>query len=157
MSDGVGSELIELSKYRQVIVFTHRLSFLGILIGKSKEIHEICIREEPWGAGEPSDFLITEKKPSNALNRLKDEQLACAKKTLNSHGKIAYAEKAKAICRDFRILIERIVELELLSNVVQRHRPDIKTKGVLSCNTYISAIASSHFSQVTAFFIARIY
>jgi energy-coupling factor transporter ATP-binding protein EcfA2 len=120
--------LIELSLDRQVIVFTHRLSFLGILCDKSNP-DMVYIRHEPWGAGEPGDVPLFAKKPENALKKLRDERLSQAKKTLEEHGSEAYYPLAKSICSDFRILVERIVELVLLGDVIQRHRRAVNTKG----------------------------
>jgi energy-coupling factor transporter ATP-binding protein EcfA2 len=120
--------LIALSADRQVLVFTHRLNFLGILSDKaSPEI--ICIRNESWGAGEPGDVPIFAKKPEKALSKLRDECLARAEKALNVEGYELYYPLAKAICSDLRILLERIVELDFLADVVQRHRKEVHTKG----------------------------
>jgi len=120
--------LVELSKNRQVIIFTHRLSFLGILDSKaSPEI--VCVRQEPWGTGEPGDVPIYGKKPDGALTNLLNDRLKRAAKILNSDGTEAYYPLAKAICSDFRIIVERIVEFVLLSDVIQRHRREVKTQG----------------------------
>ena len=56
--------MIELSKTRQVIVFTHRLSLLGQLNEKcdSKLIKIIGIRKEHWGAGEIGETPLFAKK-----------------------------------------------------------------------------------------------
>jgi energy-coupling factor transporter ATP-binding protein EcfA2 len=119
---------IQLSADRQVIVFTHRLTFLGIMCDKSNP-ETICIRNEPWGSGEPGDVPLFGKKPDAALRKLYDERLMQAEKTLLKKGSEAYYPLAKAICSDFRILVERMVELVLLADVVQRHRRAINTKG----------------------------
>jgi len=120
--------LIDLSAERQVIVFTHRLSFLGILCDKSNPA-VVCIRQEPWGAGEPGDVPLFGKKPESALKKLRDERLSQAAKMLKDHGSETYYPLAKAICSDFRILVERMVELVLLADVIQRHRRAINTMG----------------------------
>jgi len=120
--------LIKLSATRQVIVFTHRLSFLGILESKaSPEV--ICVRHEPWGAGEPGEVPIYGKAPEKALNNLLNSRLASAARTFNEDGSEAYYPLAKAICSDFRIIVERIVEFVFLADVIQRHRRDVMTKG----------------------------
>ncbi|MDP3285912.1 MAG: AAA family ATPase, partial [Desulfobacterales bacterium] len=120
--------IIELSADRQVIVFTHRLSFLGILCDKSNP-DVVCIRNESWGTGEPGDIPMFGKKPDKALKKLHDERLPQAEHSLQEHGSEAYYPLAKSICNDFRILVERIIELVLLADVIQRHRRDINTKG----------------------------
>jgi hypothetical protein len=121
--------IIELSCNRQAIIFTHRLSFLGILCEKS-EPNVICVRSEQWGVGEPGDVpLIGQKNPDRAMKKLRDERLAQAEKVLNENGSEFYYPLAKSICSDFRILVERIVEFVLLADVIQRHRRDVQTKG----------------------------
>lgn len=120
--------LIALSVDRQVLIFTHRLSFLGILSDKATA-ETICIRQEPWGAGEPGDVPIFGKKPDNALKKLRDERLPQAKKILTGEGNESYYPLAKAICSDLRILVERIVELVFLADVIQRHRRTVNTAG----------------------------
>jgi energy-coupling factor transporter ATP-binding protein EcfA2 len=120
--------LIELSAKRQVIIFTHRLSFLGILCDKSNP-DTVYIRNEPWGTGEPGDVPLFGKKPDKALKKLRDERLAQAENILQEQGSEAYYPLAKSICTDFRILVERLVELVLLADVIQRHRRDVTTKG----------------------------
>ena len=121
--------LIELTEDRQVIVFTHRLSFLGIINDKADSLCQVNIRTEPWGSGEVGEIPIFGKKPEKALNGLKNGRLATAKKVYFEQGYDAYYPLAKAICSDFRILLERIVELYFLADVVQRHRRAINTMG----------------------------
>lgn len=122
--------LIELSADRQVIVFTHRLSFLGIMCDHADgEIHEVHIRREPWGTGQPGEVPIFGKKPDKALNSLKGERVARARKVYETEGSDAYYIHAKSICSDFRILMERLVETVFLADVVQRHRRSVNTLG----------------------------
>jgi len=128
--------LIELSADRQVIIFTHRLSFLGILCDKG-DPDIVCIRSEPWGTGEPGDVPLFGNKPDGALRKLRDERLSQAENTLQEYGSEAYYPLAKSICTDFRILVEQIVELVLLAGVIRRHRRDITTKGKIE---YLSKI-----------------
>ncbi|MDD2309196.1 MAG: AAA family ATPase [Desulfuromonadaceae bacterium] len=119
--------LIMLSATRQVLIFTHRLSFLGILNDKaSPDI--VCIRHEPWGTGEPGEVPLFGKNPEGVLKVLRDERLKQAEKVLKQDGSEAYYPLAKGICSDFRILIERIVELVFLADVIQRHRREVHTK-----------------------------
>jgi hypothetical protein len=130
--DKLVKRLVELSKVRQVIVFTHRLSLLSSLIDvgtkENVEPTEICIRAEAWGKGEPSETSFFAKKPDKAINNLKNDRLAKAKKILLEKGRVEYDYLAKGICSDFRILLERIIESELLSDVVVRFRRSVITK-----------------------------
>jgi len=123
--------LIELSKTRQVIVFTHRLSLLGQLNDKcdSNPIQIIGIRNEHWGAGEIGDTPLFAKKTTSALNSIKNDKIAKAKKIFKEQGSEAYYPYGKALCSDIRILVERIVELDFLADVIQRYRRAVNTMG----------------------------
>lgn len=121
--------LIELSQTRQVIIFTHRLSMLGMLSEKAAQINAIHIRQEPWGAGEVGEVPLYGKKPESALKDLKNTRLSAARKIYLSEGLGVYYPLAKAICSDLRILTERIVEFVFLADVIQRHRRAINTLG----------------------------
>jgi energy-coupling factor transporter ATP-binding protein EcfA2 len=122
--------LVELSKERQVIVFTHRLSFLSIIEDKVENLNSIHIYCTPWGTtGELDDFSIDKKKPQNAMIFLRDERLSQARKAYKDKDINIYTYVMTATCSDFRKLIERFVEIILLADVVQRHRRAINTKG----------------------------
>ena len=127
--------LVELSKNRQVIIFTHRLSLLSMLKYTCKNegvsLTEICLRTEPWGKGEPSETSFFAKKPKQALNTLKGERLAKAKKIYEQQGEQEYEFLAKGICSDFRILLESVIENILLNEVVLRYKRGITTKDKL--------------------------
>lgn len=123
--------LIKLSKRRQVLIFTHRLSFLGLTADRSNP-HQIHIKRETWGTGEPGEIPLFGKKPINALKDLKNNRLQKAKKVLDGEGADDYYPLAKAICSDIRILVERIVEFEFLADVVQRHRRSVNTMGKIN-------------------------
>ena len=122
------ARLISLSSSRQVIVFTHRLSMLSQF---SDVANVISIRQEPWGAGETGEIPLYGKAPEKALNDLRSRRLSQARRLLETDGYEASYPLYKAICSDFRILIERFVEMYVLADVVQRHRRDVNTKGKL--------------------------
>lgn len=121
--------LVSLSEERQVVVFTHRLSLLGLL-SKASDGH-IHIRQQPWGAGEPGELSLFAKRPENALTNLKNSRLAQAARILETTGAEDYYALAKGICSDVRILTERLIETGLLGGVIERHVRDVKTKGLL--------------------------
>lgn len=141
--EAVVLRLVRLAADRQVIVFTHRVSLLVLLqeYGKreGREPKVTCVRSEVWGTGEPGDTPLFAKKPEKALNALLNENLAKARKAHDEQGQEAYAPLAKAICSDFRILLERMIECELLADVVQRFRREVNTKGKLDKLTRIKA------------------
>ena len=130
--------LVDLSEERQVIVFTHRLSLLGQLIDKGNAEYR-HIRREHWGTGEHGDIPLFAKKPINAVKDLKNTRLSAARKTYEEQGSESYYPLAKSICSDFRILLERIVEFELLADVVTRHRREVHTKGKIQKLAKISS------------------
>jgi energy-coupling factor transporter ATP-binding protein EcfA2 len=130
--EAVVQRLVVLSQERQVIVLTHRLSFLGLVqdyaktVGVKPEI--VCIRKESWGTGNPGETPLFAKKPDKALKALLN-RLPKAQKLLDEYGHEVYDPQAKALCSDFRILVERMVECNLLADVVQRYRRAIHTLG----------------------------
>nr|WP_319396588.1 AAA family ATPase [uncultured Desulfobacter sp.] len=132
--EAVVQRLCAIASDRQVIIFTHRLSLLTMVqlyAGKVDIKPEvICIREEPWGTGEPGDTPFFAKKPDSALKQLINDRLAKAKKFLNEHGKEVYEPYAKSLCSDFRDLLERMIEVELMGDIVQRYRRDVHTKKI---------------------------
>lgn len=140
--EAVVQRLVRLAADRQVIVFTHRVSLLVLLqdYGKreGREPKVTCVRSEVWGTGEPGGTPLFVKKPDKALNTLLNVNLAKARKTYNEQGQEAYTYLAKAICSDFRILLERMIEIELLADVVQRFRRAVNTLGKLDKLTRIT-------------------
>lgn len=126
--EATAARLIRLSQTRQVIVFTHRLSMLSQFSDVSTAI---SIRQEPWGAGETGEVPLFGKAPERALNDLRVRRLSQADRVLQAEGSDASYPLLKAICSDFRILVERFVEMHVLAEVVQRHRREVITKGKL--------------------------
>ena len=120
--------LVQLAETRQVIVFTHRLSFMGLIGEKCDDMTCVHIRQEPWGAGETGDVPLYGKKPDPALNHLLNTRLAQARNAHQEQGGDVYYPLGKSICSDFRILLERVVEFVMLADVVQRHRREVHTK-----------------------------
>lgn len=133
--EAVVARLAALAKKRQVIVFTHRLSLLTMLddaleaAGIKSAV--VGVSREPWGTGQPGEVPFPARKPKQALNALK-EAVHRARKMLNEQGQAAYEMHAKAICRDFRIMVERLVEESLLGGVVLRFRRSVQTLGKIT-------------------------
>lgn len=122
------NRLVELSKTRQVVVFTHRLSMISLLQDAAEdEIKIVALQYEPWGAGEPGDTPLNAKRPDKVLNSLLDGRLSKAKKILEESGNEAYEAVARGLCTDIRIVLERIIELDLLADVVHRFRRTVNT------------------------------
>ena len=150
--EAVVQRLCAIASERQVIIFTHRPSLLGMVQDYAKKVsiepEIICIREESWGTGEPGDTPLFAKKPDKALNQLINDRLSKAKKLLNEHGKEVYEPYAKALCSDFRILLERMIECELIADVVQRYRRAINTMGKIGNLAKISEADCKYFDDL---------
>lgn len=127
------ARLVGLSKSRQVIVFTHRLSLLAMLEDAAEKAAVKCrvvsVQRESWGTGEPNEPPLPAQKPKAALNTLIGQRLPKAKKVWTEEGNAPYQVEAKALCSDVRITIERLIENDLLADVVQRFRRPINTMG----------------------------
>ena len=150
--EAVVQRLCSIASERQVIIFTHRLSLLVMVQDYAKKVSiepaVICISEEPWGTGEPGDTPLHTQRPLKALNTLIDNRLSKAKKILNESGYDAYELQAKSLCSEFRILLERMVEYELMSDVVQRYRRAINTMGKIGNLAKISEADCTYFDKL---------
>jgi len=142
----VVTRLVELAKTRQVIVFTHRLSLYGALeeaarkvegAWKSQHLEQLCLQSFSGTAGHLIDqpfWSANTKKANNILLTRLDR----AKKTGEESGPQPYEELAQGICSDFRKLLERTIESDLLNEIVKRHRRSVMTQGKLERLSLIS-------------------
>lgn len=129
--EAVVKRLLELSQDKQIIVFTHRLSLLGTIkhFAEKKSIkpNVVSIRSAYWGAGEPAPIPLSQSDIKTALNTLMNKQYQDAKKA-SENGEFEYTEiLLKSICSDFRTLVERSIENDLLCGVVQRFQRPVHT------------------------------
>jgi energy-coupling factor transporter ATP-binding protein EcfA2 len=129
--EAVVQRLIELSQDKQVIVFTHRLSLLGTVkhFAEKKSIKPdvVSIRSADWGAGEPAPIPLSQGDIKTALNTLMNQRYQGAKKA-SENGEFEHAEiLLKSMCSDFRTLVERSIENDLLCGVVQRFQRPVHT------------------------------
>ncbi|MDE2772679.1 MAG: AAA family ATPase [Gemmatimonadota bacterium] len=142
----VARRLAELAKSRQVLVFTHRLSLYGAMqdaatkvgpAGNKEYLQQRHIESFSGVAGQPADEAVrnanTKKANNILLNRLDDARTAG-----QEHGADAYRIQAQGICTEFRILLERTVEDDLLNQVVRRHRRSVTTDNRLGSLAHIS-------------------
>jgi ABC-type dipeptide/oligopeptide/nickel transport system ATPase subunit len=150
--EAVVKRLCELASNRQVIIFTHRLSLVALVRTYAKKVNiapEItCIYSEPWGTGEPELLPLFAKATSKALKTLINEYLPKAKKIYKDKGIGEYKPKAKSLCTEFRILLERIIENDLLADIVQRYRRDVQTKGKIGKLAKISKEDCSYLDDL---------
>lgn len=139
----VVKRLVDLSKTRQVIVFTHRLSLLALLesaVRKLKEeaelaktpstveLHIQSVCSFGKSAGVIQDLGIRHLKPKAAINRMLG-QLPQLKKLIDANDVMGYDERAHGLCSEFRILLESCVESVLLNDVLVRFRRALQTQG----------------------------
>lgn len=137
----VAMRLAKLAEERQVIVFTHRLSLCGVLEdvaekirsktkSRLKNIEYICIESFAGSTGRPSDDIFWAKSIEAAIKKI-STILDKVKKFWDSHDSKNYKIHAKSFCSDFRKLLERIIEEDLLNDIVKRHRRNVKTNNKL--------------------------
>lgn len=128
--EATAKRLVELSQTRQVIVFTHRLSLVGFLKRYAEKYklkcEPICLSR--YKIGDIDDLPIYLKDTQAAANSLANERLDAAKKAF-ANGGTGYEIQAKALCGDIRNLLERIVERDLINDVVKRFSAEVNTKG----------------------------
>jgi len=129
--EAVVQRLIELSQDKQVIVFTHRLSLLGTVRHfsekKNIKLDVVSIRSADWGTGEPAPIPLSQSDIKSALNTLMNQRYQNAKMA-SENGEFEHAEiLLKSICSDFRTLVERSIENDLLCGVVQRFQRPVHT------------------------------
>lgn len=143
----VATRLAELAKTRQVLVFTHRLSLYGAMEDVAKKIgddwkkqhfRQLCIEAYSGDAGHPVDQATWNAKTEKANNILLD-RLGAAKRAGDTGGGEVYRSLAQGICSDFRKLLERTVEDDLLNEVVKRHRRSVTTDNRLGALPYIES------------------
>jgi len=127
--EAVAIRLVQYSRKRQIIIFTHRLSLVGLLekyAEKEKiECWPVCLSR--YRVGDISDLPITLTKTKPTTNRFLSERLPILRKALQV-GEREYETEAKALCRDIRILVEQVVENDLLNGIVKRYSPEVQTK-----------------------------
>ena len=80
-----------------------------------------------------------EATPLKALNRLRNDVIPILKKDYQLGNVVAFEERAKGLCSEFRILVERCIEVELLNNVVSRFRRSIQTQNRIAALAKITS------------------
>lgn len=140
----VVDRIIALSKSRQVIVFTHRLSLLALIEDAVKKVNEyavanggtidtpriISLRRLGNQVGITEDLDARNMKPISGYKVLLNQNIPRIRKHL-VEGNISEHELAmKATCSTFRILLERSIEQSLLCDVVGRFRRSIDSKKI---------------------------
>jgi energy-coupling factor transporter ATP-binding protein EcfA2 len=153
--EGVARRLVQESKTRQVIVFTHDVVFLLLLKQYAEHLNVeqvdqyvrygsngagVCAEELPWVA------LPVRRK----IGYLKNEWQA-ADKLFRDGQQAAYEKEAKYLYGLLREAWERALEEVLLNGVVERYRPGVQTQHVATiaditsedCQTLVAAMTKS--------------
>ncbi|UKE46254.1 AAA family ATPase [Xanthomonas cerealis] len=128
----VAKRLVDLAEHRQVIVFTHRLSLMVLLQNAAKQrikldlpavsVNVESIARDGSRTGMPAQINTFSLKPQSGLNQMVST-MGQLKKLDPSLKELAL----KAACSNFRILVERSVEDDLCSGVINRYRREINT------------------------------
>jgi energy-coupling factor transporter ATP-binding protein EcfA2 len=137
----VANRLVQLSLERQVIVFTHRLAFAQLLVSSIDEynknqleleqphpidLKQVELRNRPLGEPvNPTYHGATKMK--NALNNLKNRDIALLKKLYKNGEYESYDNGIKSLCSDFRKIVEQGIETDLLSKIVTRFGYSVNT------------------------------
>ena len=152
----IARRIIQKAKKQQVIVFTHRLSLLSLLEsyakGENFALSINSIGSEGKKRGVPRDAPMFSQKTKAALNTLCGQRMSAAKKRLEKDGWDGYEIEANAICRDTRAVLERIVEKDLIAEVVRRNSPEVQTKGKLEQLAKVDASDCAFVEEMMSYF-----
>lgn len=125
--------LITESQYRQVIVFTHRISIVSDLQGIAAEegcefaAKQILALTDGIHKGNPVNEYDPKKKPDKRINSILQDLAGLKKAEAANDVPLAHL-LSENICKNLRITLEACVEHLLLNDVVLRYRRDIQTK-----------------------------
>lgn len=137
----VARRLIQLSIERQVIVFTHRLAFAQFLdtsvnmynadatkcgqVSRAQVKH-IELRTAPLG--QPSEASYIESiSLTKKLNNMINSDISSIRKAQENDDYVTADSLMRSLCTQFRNLVERGIEQNLLSGVVLRFNRNIST------------------------------
>ena len=129
----IAERLSDLSKERQVIIFTHRLSLFAMIQNITDELgikpDATCLNNWPNATfkGNPSGDNSFVLDPKRVLNRLKNDKISQLKRyELEGNGECR--EASLGICCQIRVCVERCIEKYLFNGIVERFCSDIQTK-----------------------------
>jgi hypothetical protein len=130
----VARRLVQESKTRQVIVFTHDIVFLLLLKQFAAELDveqsDQHVRHLPMGAGVCEEELPWVALPvKKKIGHLKKEWQAADKLFRNGH-QDAYEKEAKVLYGFLREAWERALEEVLLAGIVERFRHGVQTQHI---------------------------
>jgi predicted ATPase len=128
----VAKRLVEESKHRQVIVFTHDVVFLLALKQYAEESSieplDQHVRRQSKGAGVCADELPWVAMPVKGKIGFLKNRYQAAEKLSRDDNQDAYEYEAKYLYGMLRETWERALEEVLLGGVVERYRPSVQTQ-----------------------------
>ncbi|SRR5579883_357481 len=130
----IAKRLVEESKKRQVIIFTHDLVFVNDLIDiadtEKQSVKPITISRETIGTGVVSQGLPwIAQSVEDRLDKI-EKSLKDAKQAYDNNQEREYEDKTKKIYNDLRATWERALEDIVFFRVIQRHRDYINAKSL---------------------------
>lgn len=139
----VVDRLVALSKTRQVVVFTHRLSLLALIedaidaasrvattAAPAPGLSIVTLRRIGSVIGVVDDMEVRHKKPRSGFAVLRDQRIPQIRNHMEAGNAAEYDSALKSACGDFRILIERTVEKVMLNGLLERFRRSVQTKQI---------------------------
>jgi energy-coupling factor transporter ATP-binding protein EcfA2 len=139
----VVDRLVALSKTRQVVVFTHRLSLLALIEDAIEAASRVAttavsppglsivtLRRIGSVVGMVNDMEVRHKKPRSGFAVLRDQRVPQIRKHMEARKAAEYDSALKSTCSDFRILVERTVEKVMLNGLLERFRRSVQTKQI---------------------------
>jgi len=130
--DKISDKIVQLSQNRQIVVFTHDLSFLRLLIDTHKEITSTDCEVIGIDKYNGISGIVTDEIPYLAKNV--QERIISIRKTLTEHDALALTEahgretKLDSARKRFRMLLERSVEEVLSNKTYERFSKNIHLK-----------------------------
>lgn len=122
----VVGRIVELSKERQVIVFTHNIWFTMALLGRFERERESCTYLEVSSDGSLSGLVTMGSSPKTDTwgdrSRRLNGHIAKAKQEKDPDDKMVWVEKGYETLRG---ACEVMVEQDMLKAVVQSYRPNV--------------------------------
>lgn len=130
--NSVAWRLVQESKHRQVIVFTHDVVFLLALKQYAEESNieplDQHVRRQSKGAGVCAEELPWVAMPVKGKIGYLNNRYQAAEKLSRDDNQDAYEQEAKYLYGLLREAWERALEEVLLGGVVERYRPSVQTQ-----------------------------
>ena len=138
----VAERLVALARDRQVIILTHRLSLVNLLeeakntqnnFSSSSGVDPlkltiVTLARVGDQVGLVEGFDVRNKNPKAAFNFIKDTQVPMLRKHLAAREMDLLRIRTKAVCCDFRIVLENLIEKTLLCDILARHRREVHSQ-----------------------------